>query len=91
MKMKVTSPEVTFNPVTVELTFESLEELLVLKTTLGMCNSAGIHERLKSNGENMQDLDYSKCDKISYVQYYFFARLLEEIKMKDAFISQLGK
>lgn len=78
MKMQVTTSAPTFKPVTVELTFESLEELLVMKTLLGIASGACTYERIEefheTTGVNLNDVT---CDRISEIQYNFFNELYQ--------------
>lgn len=80
MKMKVTSPEVTFNPVTVELTFESLEELLVLKAAIGIACGDDVYRSIKGDGQLPSNLDAHHCGSIAYEQYKFFQQVLAKVK-----------
>lgn len=47
--LQVTTPAPTFKPVTVELTFESLEELLAIRTALVIPNTRMILEELDNS------------------------------------------
>jgi hypothetical protein len=78
MKMQVTTSAPTFKPVTVELTFESLEELLVMKTLLGIASGACTYERIEEFHETTGvNLNAGICDRISEIQYNFFNELYQ--------------
>lgn len=74
MKMQVTTPAPAFKPVTVELTFESLEELLAMRTALVVPTTFGILEELDN-----QSIKYNENSMRKTItdHYNFFNELYQ--------------
>lgn len=78
--LQVTTPSPAFKPVTVELTFESLEELLVMKTVLGFAKGKETLERITEWKETKGvSLNVTECNAISLKQYEFFDKVYCEV------------
>lgn len=75
--LQATTPAPTFKPITVELTFETLEELLVLTHAIGSASGNDIKESIE--GFRGVSLSAHICSKINYEQYKFFNGIADNL------------